>query len=39
MIVSMQTQIMDDEASAKTEEESEDLENTKLIQMLMLKIL
>ena len=29
MIVSMQTQLIDDEASAKTEEESEDLENTK----------
>ncbi len=29
MIISMQKQIMDDEASAKTEEESEDLENTK----------
>ena len=28
MIVSMQTQIMDDEASAKTDEESEDLKNT-----------
>ena len=29
MIVSMQKQIMDDEASGKPEEESEDLENTK----------
>ena len=29
MIVSMQTQIMDDEASAKAEEELEDLEITK----------
>ena len=28
MIVSMQNQIMDDEASAKTDEESEDLKNT-----------
>ena len=28
MIVSMQNQIMDDEANAKTDEESEDLKNT-----------
>ena len=30
MIVSMQNQIMDDEVSAKTDEESEDLKNTDL---------